>query len=202
MFLGKRVHQGLEIFYRHRQFGIQLEPDDVVRRMNDSWDAVVADEDVTFKSAADAESLKAKAGDLVAVFRGKEWGDVLMVPFYDLPGRISCLLCVGRQGDPEQDYVIKRANRGGRGTPTEFRWCSTLDTDFSVGIGASCSSSGMNGEIVSWAWTGATAGSWRCSAPKAGIAAVFPGSTATAPQPARFRTWNGHCGGNEGGMTR
>ena len=26
LFLGKRVHQGLEIFYRHRQLGIQLEP--------------------------------------------------------------------------------------------------------------------------------------------------------------------------------
>ena len=68
LFLGKRVHQGLEIFYRHRQLGIQLEPDDVVRRMKESWDAVVADEEVTFKSTADAESLQKKEGDLVRAY--------------------------------------------------------------------------------------------------------------------------------------
>ena len=50
-----------------------------------------------------------------AVFKGKSWGDVLVVPFYDLPGRISCLLCVGREGDPASDFVIKRTNRGCRG---------------------------------------------------------------------------------------
>jgi putative RecB family exonuclease len=68
LFLGKRVHQGLEIFYRHRQLGIQLEPDDVVRRMDDSWDAVVADEEMTFKSIADMESLQKKEGDLVRAY--------------------------------------------------------------------------------------------------------------------------------------
>jgi len=68
MFLGKRVHQGLEIFYRHRQLGIQLEPGDVVRRMQQTWDAVVADEDMTFKSSTDAESLQSKEGDLVRAY--------------------------------------------------------------------------------------------------------------------------------------
>jgi putative RecB family exonuclease len=68
LFLGKRVHHGLEIFYRHRQLGIQLEPGDVVRRMNDSWDAALADEEMTFNSTADAESLRAKEGDLVRAY--------------------------------------------------------------------------------------------------------------------------------------
>jgi putative RecB family exonuclease len=68
LFLGKRVHHGLEIFYRHRQLGISLEPGDVVRRMNDSWDAALADEEMTFNSTADAESLRAKEGDLVRAY--------------------------------------------------------------------------------------------------------------------------------------
>ena len=68
LFLGKRVHQGLEIFYRHRQLGIQLESADVVRRMNDSWDTAVAEEDMTFKSTADAEALQAKERDLVQAY--------------------------------------------------------------------------------------------------------------------------------------
>ena len=68
LFLGKRVHQGLEIFYRHRQLGIQLEPGDVVRRLNNTWDTVVADEDMTFKSTADAESLQKKESDLVRAY--------------------------------------------------------------------------------------------------------------------------------------
>ena len=68
LFLGKRVHQGLEIFYRHRQLGIQLEPGDVVRRMNDSWDTAVAEEDMTFNSTADAEALQAKERDLVQAY--------------------------------------------------------------------------------------------------------------------------------------
>ena len=65
MFLGKRVHHGLEIFYRHRQLGIQLEPGDVVRRMNDSWDTAVTEEDMTFKSTADEQALQTKECDLV-----------------------------------------------------------------------------------------------------------------------------------------
>jgi putative RecB family exonuclease len=68
LFLGKRVHQGLEIYYRHRQLGIHLESADVVRRMNDSWDAAVAEEGMTFTSTADAEALQAKERDLVQAY--------------------------------------------------------------------------------------------------------------------------------------
>ncbi|MCH7726346.1 MAG: PD-(D/E)XK nuclease family protein, partial [Planctomycetes bacterium] len=68
LFQGKRVHSGLETFYRHRQLGIQLEPADVIRRMNDSWDAAVADDGMSFNSTADEEVLKDKAGDLVGAY--------------------------------------------------------------------------------------------------------------------------------------
>ena len=68
LFIGKTVHRGLEIHYRHRQLGVRLEPADVIRRMNDSWDAAVADDAMTFNSIADEESLKAKAGDLVGAY--------------------------------------------------------------------------------------------------------------------------------------
>ena len=44
LFLGKHVHAGLEVFYRHRQLGVTLEPSDVAARMVDGWDAAVAEE--------------------------------------------------------------------------------------------------------------------------------------------------------------
>jgi hypothetical protein len=58
----------LEIFYHHRQLGIQMEPSDVVRRLSDSWDAAVSDDDMTFKSAADEEALRTKEVDLVLAY--------------------------------------------------------------------------------------------------------------------------------------
>ena len=68
LFIGKTVHRGLEIHYRHRQLGIRLEPADVIRRMNDSWDAAVSDDGMSFSSVADEEALKAKTGDLVGAY--------------------------------------------------------------------------------------------------------------------------------------
>ena len=68
LFLGKRVHAGLEIFYRHRQLGIQLEPGDVVRRMGVTWDSDVCDEEMTFSSSAEEESLRTKESDLVRAY--------------------------------------------------------------------------------------------------------------------------------------
>ena len=49
------------------------------------------------------------------VFPGPDWQDVLAVPFFDLPGRISCFLFIGRDGDPTRDFVVKRANHGWTG---------------------------------------------------------------------------------------
>jgi hypothetical protein len=35
------------------------------------------------------------------VFAGKEWGSLLFVPYFDLPGRVTAFFCVGRGGRPE-----------------------------------------------------------------------------------------------------
>lgn len=45
------------------------------------------------------------------VFPGAQWEHVLAVPFYDLPGRISSFLFIGRSADPARDFVLKRAHR-------------------------------------------------------------------------------------------
>ncbi|MFC1597212.1 hypothetical protein ACFL5Q_04635 [Planctomycetota bacterium] len=47
------------------------------------------------------------------IFKGHEWGDVLVIPFFDLPYRLSGFLFVGRNADPQSgDFVYKRANLG------------------------------------------------------------------------------------------
>jgi len=40
------------------------------------------------------------------IFKGHGWGDLLAMPFYDLPGRICGFLFVGRKGE-RQDYVYR-----------------------------------------------------------------------------------------------
>ena len=42
------------------------------------------------------------------LFVGAKWDDVLIVPYYDLPGRVAALLVIGRNADPKQDYVFQR----------------------------------------------------------------------------------------------
>jgi hypothetical protein len=47
------------------------------------------------------------------LFDGHEWEHLIVVPFHDLPGRISGLLMVGRNGDFDaNDFGFKRANLG------------------------------------------------------------------------------------------
>ena len=52
------------------------------------------------------------------IFRGGGWKDLLVVPFWSLPGLLSGLLFVGRQGNPAQgDFVFKSLRplcQGGR----------------------------------------------------------------------------------------
>jgi len=50
-----------------------------------------------------------------AIFAGKGWRDALIMPYYDLPGRICGFLFVGRDGKYPDDFVYRRANRGPRG---------------------------------------------------------------------------------------
>ena len=44
------------------------------------------------------------------IFKGRGWDDVLVVPFYDLPGKICSFLFIGRDGNPKEDFVFKRIN--------------------------------------------------------------------------------------------
>lgn len=41
------------------------------------------------------------------VFRGRRWGDVLVVPYYALPGKLAGFLFIGRDGGPD-DLAYKR----------------------------------------------------------------------------------------------
>ena len=68
MFLGKQVHAGLEVFNRHRQLRIDLEPAEVVGRLQASWDKAVIDEGITFKEVEQETRLWQQTADLVAAY--------------------------------------------------------------------------------------------------------------------------------------
>ena len=47
------------------------------------------------------------------LFRGRDWEDVLVLPYFDVPGRICGFLFIGRDADPDAgDYVFRRGNLG------------------------------------------------------------------------------------------
>jgi CRISPR/Cas system-associated exonuclease Cas4 (RecB family) len=68
LFLGKAVHAGLECFYRHRQVGVNLEPSDVNQRLDACWEAVLAEDNMTFASTSDENKLKQQAAVLVSAY--------------------------------------------------------------------------------------------------------------------------------------
>jgi hypothetical protein len=68
LFVGKAVHAGLEGFYRHRQLGITLEPDDVVARMLNSWAQLVDEETMTFDSTDQEQALRQQTIGLVRAY--------------------------------------------------------------------------------------------------------------------------------------
>ena len=68
LFLGKVVHHGLEMFYRHRQLGVTLDADDLVRRIVESWGQTVNQEQLKFEDTAQEQSLQRQAIDLVTVY--------------------------------------------------------------------------------------------------------------------------------------
>ena len=75
LFLGKRVHAGLEFFYRQLQRGEEVEPDDISRHMLETWDEAVATEAITFASADEEDSLQRQALDLVQKYLGQRERD-------------------------------------------------------------------------------------------------------------------------------
>jgi CRISPR/Cas system-associated exonuclease Cas4 (RecB family) len=67
-FVGKTVHSALECFYRHRQLDIRLHSTDLVRRLIDSWSEAAVAEAVVFESAADEETSRKQAIDVVTAY--------------------------------------------------------------------------------------------------------------------------------------
>jgi hypothetical protein len=41
------------------------------------------------------------------IFTGRNWGDVLVLPHYDVPGRICALKIIGRKAEPDSDVLFK-----------------------------------------------------------------------------------------------
>ena len=68
MFVGHIVHHGLEVLYRHRQLGIALAAEDVVARMQGSWDEAVADDSMKFDTVEQETKLRQQAAALVTAY--------------------------------------------------------------------------------------------------------------------------------------
>jgi hypothetical protein len=68
LFLGKAVHAGLECFYRHKQVGMNLQASDVIQRLDTCWDALLAEDNMTFKSSSDENKLKQQAAVLISAY--------------------------------------------------------------------------------------------------------------------------------------
>ena len=79
LFLGKMVHHGLEILYRHRQLCVELSAEDVASRMIDDWDETVDTESMQFDSTEEEGALKKQAVDLVAAYM-EHTADALETP--------------------------------------------------------------------------------------------------------------------------
>jgi len=54
------------------------------------------------------------------LFRGGKWGDVLVFPYWQLPGKLSGFLFVGREGDPEKDFVFRAIHHNGSSASSSF----------------------------------------------------------------------------------
>jgi len=72
LFVGKRVHDALEVFYRHRQLGIAFTIEDAVKRAADSWEQAVAEEAMKFESTKEEDNLKRQVMDLVTVYLNQQ----------------------------------------------------------------------------------------------------------------------------------
>ena len=68
LFLGQRVHHGLEMWYRRRQLQIDVTPQEVIEQIGASWQAAVAAEGVQFTSVEQESQLKGKATGLVETY--------------------------------------------------------------------------------------------------------------------------------------
>ena len=68
LFVGKRVHDALECFYRHRQLGTHLPSEQVGQRITETWDEAVAAEGMKFDSASDEATARQQVIRLVDAY--------------------------------------------------------------------------------------------------------------------------------------
>jgi len=69
LFVGKRVHDALEVFYRHRHLGIvDFGVEGAVKRVRDSWDQAAETEAMRFDSIQESEILRQQVIGLVTVY--------------------------------------------------------------------------------------------------------------------------------------
>ena len=67
LFIGKAVHSALEGYYRHRQLGVTLEADEVIRRSREAWAALVDEAEMDFDSPETEMAMMQQVDDLVRV---------------------------------------------------------------------------------------------------------------------------------------
>ncbi len=68
LLVGKVVHAGLEVWYRHRQRGIPITSDAVLAQVSKIWQSTVTAEHVQFENATEASRLQTQAADLVSTY--------------------------------------------------------------------------------------------------------------------------------------
>jgi CRISPR/Cas system-associated exonuclease Cas4 (RecB family) len=68
LFIGKRTHDALEYYYRHRQLGVRLSADELTRRIIDSWDEAAAADDMKFETAEDSDAARRQVVGLVQTY--------------------------------------------------------------------------------------------------------------------------------------
>ncbi|TVS08767.1 MAG: hypothetical protein EA424_28175, partial [Planctomycetaceae bacterium] len=68
LFLGKRVHDALELFYRHRQLDVPLSMEGPVQRIVDTWEEAIEADEMRFESVAAEQALKEQAAGLVRMY--------------------------------------------------------------------------------------------------------------------------------------
>jgi putative RecB family exonuclease len=68
LFLGKAVHAGLEVYYRHRHLGVTLGRDAVIAKLVESWAQLIDDEGMLFDSADQEQDLRNQAVALVSAY--------------------------------------------------------------------------------------------------------------------------------------
>jgi hypothetical protein len=54
-FVGRRVHEALETYYRHRQLGLAIDADQLVERLRIAWPESIESDGVKFESSADEQ---------------------------------------------------------------------------------------------------------------------------------------------------